>query len=196
MKNLCMEQGNKVSRYVEILLNHPLADLDELLRLLVADGASEIEAEALTALVPMAFARVLLVPMGVSMPETFIIKDIETNRSVRGLLGDQAVFRAATDLARRMFADPNREDEAERVAMCSAEYSAVRQLRSDGSGLEGGTFTETVLVRLPLDYLNSSKAGNVPMHARQESDRSKSEEPIKQSAEYSHDGSRPWWKFW
>ena len=102
----------------------------------------------------MGFAHELRSGSGVTMPDSFLIRDFETGASARGILKDEPIFESSKALARLMLKDPGTRERAIKVAEQSAEWAAIRQLCPDGQDMDSCALTETVLARLPLDYLN------------------------------------------
>lgn len=154
-----MDIQKEVSRFVDISNEEPAPGMNELVHRLVTNGLTETEAEALVAFVPMAFAHEVLSAAGVTLPDTFLVRDSETGANVRGILKDDPVFIAARALARLMFNDPAKRERANRVAAQSAECAVVLDLCPDGENVDGCVLTETVLGRLPATYLTKPKEG-------------------------------------
>lgn len=157
-----METAALVERFVNVLLASPDVELDDLIQRLEREDISNDVAECLLAFVPMAFAHVLLAPMGVKLPERFKAWDPDTNDSEFGLLKDEPIFSAALTVASRGL---ERGEEALRVravASSSAEWDVVRQLTRDGSDPSGTVLTEPLLARVPLSYFRRRRVGSRP----------------------------------
>lgn len=75
-----------VERFADLMRERPQADAQALAEALIAQGMGHEEAECLIAFVPMAFARVVLVPLGTTLPLTYEIRDLDTGESARGQL--------------------------------------------------------------------------------------------------------------
>ncbi|HEY1121889.1 MAG TPA: hypothetical protein VGE67_09820 [Haloferula sp.] len=150
----------KVSRFIEISNESAADDVDHLARLLISNGITETEAEALIAFVPMGFAHELLSGAGVRLPESFLIRDFETGASARGMLNDEPIFTASKTLARLMLEDPITRPRAIGVAEQSAECAVVRELCPDGRDIDDCVLTETVLARLPIEHLRKPSGGS------------------------------------
>jgi hypothetical protein len=157
---MTMDIEKEVSRYVELCTEHEDIDLDSLVHILMSNGVTEMEAEALIAFVPMGFAHELLSGAGVKLPQAFLIHDSNTEASVRGVLSNEPIFEASRSLARRMFDSPLTRERAGRVAEQSAECAAIRALCPDGQDIEGCVLTEAVLIRLPIEYLGKQRSGS------------------------------------
>ena len=152
-----METEAVVERFVNAFLNNLGDEPHELVDRLEREGISRDVAECLLAFVPMAFAHVLLAPMGVNLPDRFKALDPATNDSESGRLDDEPIFSAAHSVAA---SGARRADEAERVravASCSAEWQVIRELTKDGSSPVGCGLTEPVLLRVPLSYFRQPR---------------------------------------
>ena len=154
-----MDIEKEVTRYVELTAEHEDGDLDSLVHRLMSDGITETEAEALIAFVPMGFAHELLSGVGVTLPETFLVRDFDTGASASGMLKNERVYEASRALARRMLDAPPTRERAIRVAEQSAECAAVRELCPDGQNINGCVLTEPVVMRLPIDYVRKPQSG-------------------------------------
>ncbi|WP_157598129.1 MULTISPECIES: hypothetical protein [unclassified Rhizobacter] len=97
-------------------------DLDELVQKLSAHGVEEEDAECLIAFVPMAFAKILLSPLGVKFQDTFLIRDLDGGKASRGVLANEAIYTAALELASVMASgDANSRTRFEQMAAISAD---------------------------------------------------------------------------
>jgi hypothetical protein len=148
-----MAMETLVERFVNAFLANPAAEPDVLVNLLRREGISAEEAECLLAFVPMAFAHVLLGPMGVRLPSRFQAWDPDTNEKQSGVLKDEPIFAAAVSVATKGAADAR----VRAVANSSAEWDVVRKLTSDGSSAEGCVLTEPLLSRVPLAYFRRAR---------------------------------------
>ncbi len=155
-----MDIQKEVSRFVDISNEDAAPDVDQLVIRLISNGLTETEAEALVAFVPMGFAHELLSSAGVTLPDSFLIRDFKTGETARGILKNEPVFAASRALARLMFNDPATRERAARVAGQSAECAVVRELCPDGKHIDGCVLTEAVLARLPGNYLGTPKGGS------------------------------------
>ena len=118
---------------MEVTSRDHVEDLDDLVRDLSAQGIAEEDAECLIAFVPMAFARVLLAPLGVKFQNTFLVKDFDSGASVRGNFANEPIHAAALEVAKAMASgDADSRMRFEHMAATSAEYDVVRQLRPEG----------------------------------------------------------------
>lgn len=156
-----------VEVFVRMALAHAEADPDELLDLLLPEGIDSETTECLIAFVPMAFAHVILGDAGVRLPDDFIVQDPNTGRSASGKLRDEPIFSAAYARARAMRSADPEDPRVREIASASAEWSTIAHLTRDGSDPSACGLTETVLLRLPPEYLNRAAR---PTHR--------------------------WWKFW
>lgn len=118
----------KVSLFMDVTSRGHVDDLDDLVRELSAQGISEEDAECLIAFVPMAFARVLLSPLGVKFQDTFLVKDFDSGTSVRGTFANEPIHAAALQVGNTMASgDADSRLRFEQMAATSAEYDVVRQ---------------------------------------------------------------------
>jgi len=146
--------NGSVDVFVRVALAHAQADTDGLVELLLSEGVDSETAECLVAFVPMAFAHVILGDAGVRLPDDFIVQDPNSGRSTNGKLRDEPIFRAAYDRARAMLSADPEDPRVREIASGSAEWSAIAHLTRDGRGPSACGLTETVLMRLPPDYLH------------------------------------------
>lgn len=148
-----MDIDAEVKRCVQVMVRHPDAEFDDLAQALLAGGITEIEAEALLALVPIGFAHAVLADAGVELPSSFLIRDPRTGETVQASLADDAIFQASHRLGHSMFAAQSSRREAARIIGMSSEWATVRSLCPEGNDFSGCVLTETVLTRVPLAYL-------------------------------------------
>lgn len=148
-----MDVDAEVKRCVQVMLRDPDAGFDDLGQTLVAGGVTEIEAEALMALVPIGFAHAALPSLGVELPSSFLVRDTDTGETLEAILADDPIFQASGRLARSMFTDPASRKDAARILATSSEWATVRSLCPDGNDYSDCVLTETVLTRVPLSYL-------------------------------------------
>ena len=106
------------------------------------------------AFVPMAFARVVMVPLGTTLPLTYEIRDLDTGESARGQLADEPSFNAGMALAQRWL-DEGREADVHDIAACSSEYQVACELAGEAQDFESVVCVESVLLRLPVSHLKS-----------------------------------------
>ncbi|NKI93252.1 hypothetical protein [Rhizobacter sp. SG703] len=158
-----MLPNQKVLLFMQVASRSCFDDLDELVRKLSVHGVEKEDAECLIAFVPMAFAKILLSPLGVKSQDTFLIKDLDSGKASRGVLANEAIYMAALELASVMASgDANSRTRFEQMAAISAEYEVVRQLAADHGDPHGVVLTETVLSRIPLSHLQAS--GRAVLH--------------------------------
>ncbi len=137
-------------------------DLDDLVRELSVHGIAEDDAKCLIAFVPMAFARVLLAPLGVKFQNTFLVKDFDSGASVRGNFTDEPIHAAALEVAKAMASgDADSRMRFEQMAATSAEYDVVRQLRPEGESPDGIVLTEALLPRVPIAHVEAVMPGRM-----------------------------------
>jgi hypothetical protein len=148
-----MAMETLVEKFVDVFLGNLTANPDVLVHLLEDEGISSEEAECLLAFVPMAFAHVLLGPMGVGLPSGFQAWDPDTNERQAGLLKEEPIFLAAVSVATRKTTDARVRE----VAASSAEWGIVRKLTSNGGTAEGCVLTEPLLARVPLAHFRRSR---------------------------------------
>jgi hypothetical protein len=134
-----------VERFVDVFLANPAAEPDVLVDLLRHEDISAEEAECLLAFVPMAFAHVLLGPMGVQLPSSFQAWNPDTGEKQSGLLKEEPIFVAAVSVATRRATGAR----IRAVVNSSAEWHVVQKLTSDGGSAEGCALTEPLLARVP-----------------------------------------------
>jgi hypothetical protein len=147
----------EVRRCAEVLAGSPQAELDDLVQELIADGIPKVESEALVALVPMGFAHLVLSNAGVELPDCFLIRNQETGESVRGSLAADSIFQAAKRLASNLLADQSSRRDALRIVAMSSEWTTVRSLCPEGDDFSDLVLTETVLLRVPLEYVSRTQ---------------------------------------
>jgi hypothetical protein len=152
MRGAAMDVDAEVQRCVRLMTETNWTGFNELAQALVAGGVTEIEAEALIALVPIGFAHAALVRMGVGVPSDFLIRNHATGENVRAALSDDPIFRTANHLARSMLAEPSTLRKAANIVGASAEWTTLRTLCPDGD-YSSCVLAESVLMRVPLAYL-------------------------------------------
>lgn len=140
--------------FVDVAAARPRAGQEELAAALRARGVAD--AGRMLALVPMAFAHVVLGRAGARLPDGFLICDAGRELTVRRRLVDEPVFVAARTLARVMLEDDDvRRRAARRVAALSAEWATAVELAGDAAAARGDfadvVLTETVVIGLPLE---------------------------------------------
>ena len=150
-----MDVDLEVKRCAEMMARDPQAELDDFVQRLVSGGLTEIEAEALIAFVPIGFAHAVLSEAGVQLPNSFLVRDPDTGELIRASLADDSVFQSANRLARNMLAVESSRHDALRIVEMSAEWEAVRSLYPEGGDFSGCVLTESVLIRIPLEYLSN-----------------------------------------
>lgn len=152
-----MDVDGEVQRCVALMTDLAWTKFDELVQALVAGGVTDIEAEALIALVPIGFAHAALSGMGVGLPSDILIRNPETGENVRASLAEDPIFRSAHRLARSMLAEPSTVRKAARIVASSAEWATLRSLCPDGKDYSGCVLAESVLMRVPLAYLSEAR---------------------------------------
>lgn len=152
-----MDVDAEVKRCVQMMTHGPHAEIHELVRALVAGGITEIEAEALIALVPIGFAHAALDGTGVELPSDFLIRNPDTVEPVRASFAEDPVFQSATRLARNMLATESSRRDALKIVARSAEWATLRQLCPEGNDFSGCGLVEPVLMRVPIEYLQTVK---------------------------------------
>jgi hypothetical protein len=135
-----------VEAFVRLSHERPDADEDELVQALIAHGFSEDEAERALAFVPMAFGRVLLAPSIPVFPDTYEIRDPDSDRRARGQLSSEPVYLAAYEYAQAYDGD----EDVLRIGAGSAEMRTANQLVAEGSEIGDVRFTETILLRIQI----------------------------------------------
>jgi hypothetical protein len=108
------------------------------------------------ALVPMAFAHVVLARGGARLPDEFLLCDAGRELTARRRLVDEPIFVAARTLARVMLADDDlRRRAARHVATLSAEWSTAVDLAGAEAAARGDfaqvVLSETVVIGLPVE---------------------------------------------
>ncbi len=157
-----MLPDQKVAVFLDVTSRDPVDDLDDLVRELSTHGISEEDAECLIAFVPMAFARVLLSPLGVKFQDTFLVKDFDSGMSVRGDFANEPIHAAALQVGNTMAsADADSRMRFEQIAATSAEYDVVRQLRPKGDSPDGIVLTEALLPRIPIAHVKAVMQGRM-----------------------------------
>ena len=149
-----MTLEERIVAFVDVATARPRAGQEELLATLRARGFED--AGRMLALVPMAFAHVVLGRAGAQLPGDFLICDVAGELTVRRRLVDEPLFVVARTLARVMLADDEvRRRAAHRVATLSAEWSTAVELAGDAAAAAGDfsevALTETVVIGLPLE---------------------------------------------
>lgn len=110
----------------------------------------------------MAFARVLLSPLGVKFQDTFLVKDFDSGNSVRGIFANEPIHAAALQVGRKMASgDADSRMRFEQMAATSAEYDVVRQLRSSVENSDGIALTEALLSRIPIAHVQAATPGRI-----------------------------------
>src|SRR5262245_52194016 len=147
-----------IERFVHVFLANPNTGLDDLINKLGSEGISNETAECLLAFVPMAFAHVLLGPMGVRLPARFEARDPDTNDHAAGVLKEEPIFSAALSAAGRTIA-LGEEARVRAVASHSAEWQVIQELTADGSKPSDCGLVEPILMRIPLSHFRRSRNG-------------------------------------
>lgn len=155
-----MLPAQSVHLYLEVTSRGHVDDLDDLVHKLSAEGIAEDDAECLIAFVPMAFARVLLAPLGVKFQNTFLVKDFDSGTSARGNFANEPIHVAALEVAKAMASgDAGARMRFEQIAASSAEYDVVKQLRPEGGSPDGIVLTEACLPRVPIAHVKAAMPG-------------------------------------
>jgi len=162
-----MTDHETVARFVELLEEH--RDLDKVVATLRRAGVTELDCEFLVAFVPMAFAHVILKPMGVVLPQTFVATCSATDDRARGTIADEPVFASASQLCEKML--PTAPGRARSIAGLSAEWAAVEDLLPTARGAKGIVLTEPLLCRIAPSDLRQRKVAATPR-------------------------AKAWWQFW
>jgi hypothetical protein len=151
-----MDVDAEVQRCVQLMTPDSQWEFDDLIHSLVAGGVTEVEAEALIALVPIAFAHAALADTGVELPSDFLIRNPDTGANVSARLADDSIFQSAHRLAHSMLAASPSRRHALKIVGASAEWATIRQLCPEGSDFDGCVLVEPVLMRVPIEYLQRS----------------------------------------
>ncbi|MGN6529225.1 MAG: hypothetical protein ACTHL8_22760 [Burkholderiaceae bacterium] len=155
--------------FVDLATARPRAGQEELVAALRARGVED--AGRMMALVPMAFAHVVLARAGARLPDDFLICDAGRELTARRRLVDEPIFVAARTLARVMLADDDmRRRAARHVATLSAEWSTAVDLAGAEAAARGDfsqvVLTETVVIGLPVDAAAGRAGGWRALWAR------------------------------
>src|SRR5262245_9638619 len=137
---------NTVEVFVRLSREIPDADEDQLVQAMIGKGLSEEEAERALAFVPMAFGRYLLAPFIPVFPDTYEIRDPDSDRRARGELSSEPVYLAAYEYAQAH----GRDEDVLRIGGFSAEMRIANQLVAGGSEIGDARFTESILLRIPI----------------------------------------------
>ena len=154
-----MDAHEKVLCYIGIFTEHPSFDNDEFARTLSSRGIDMIDAELLIAFVPSAFAHAILAPLGVGLPDSFMVNDLETGDSARGQLAEEPIFVAARAIAQNMLSASDTKERAAQIAVSSAEMQVARDLSPSMSGMRHVVLIEPSLLRVPVGYVKSKARG-------------------------------------
>ena len=142
------------------MLFRSVNDLDDLVRELSTHGISEEDAECLIAFVPMAFARALLSPLDVKFQDTFLVRDFDSDASVRGTFANEPIYAAALQVANTMASgDADSRMRFEEMAATSGEYAVVAQLTPKGESPDGIVLIEALLPRIPIAHVKAVMPG-------------------------------------
>ncbi|HNS97035.1 MAG TPA: DUF6348 family protein [Polyangiaceae bacterium] len=129
-----LQGGVDVSRAVARMIEAAGAPDKDIQPVLMADGATAREAQALLAFVPLAFGRMVLQSLPVHFSETALVRNDRGQQGTEILLSDDPIFARAQDLAADAWqATTFTQDEFLAVAMRSAEVHAVNQAIEQGA---------------------------------------------------------------
>jgi hypothetical protein len=142
----------EINRLLGLLGTSPEAEDGSLVRSLMEHGVPYVDAERLLAFVPMACGRALLAESGATFPDGYEVRDLDSGRTKKGRLSNEPVFVAAQSVvAQRGTSDA----QVRAAAARSAEMHVARQLLRPGETASNIRFTESVLLRLPLEAVTS-----------------------------------------
>jgi hypothetical protein len=151
-----MDVDAEVRLCVQLMTQDSPVDYGGWVQSLVAGGVTEVEAEALIALVPIGFAHAALSNTGVELPRDFVIRNPNTGENVPARLADDAIFQSANRLAHSMLAAQSSRRDALKIVANSSEWATIRRLCPEGVDFDGCVLVETILMRVPLEYLRKN----------------------------------------
>lgn len=141
-----------VAQFIEIMAQHPTADDDAFVEMLVGKGVQPLDAELLLAFVPSAFAWTLFKKMGLQkFPNTFFICDEHEHHQEYGL-SSQHYFAAALNLAWNVVTHGYtafiNKSVFQAIATRSAELNATNSALNAGERVEDLTLLPLTLYRI------------------------------------------------
>lgn len=154
-----------VARAVAAFQSQPGADDDQIARVLEGGGLSELLATRLIQFLPIAFARVLLMPQGVQFPDLYRVMGPKGVYLGDYPLSEEPIFTEALAAARR-------EIEAGRggapylaIAGRSGGYKAVMELVGKGSNIDGIVCSPPILMSDERTWQRDAFAVQAPRKA-------------------------------
>lgn len=188
-----MTDANLIPRFIQVLTDQSIQGSNDAVDALTAEGVAPETAETLLAFVPIAFVHVVLADTGATFSPAYVIRDLDTGQSARGLLRNDPTYTAAVALAQRMVAgEPHEIALAREVARYSSEWNALNQLLHNGGELADCVLTEPLLARLPIEYITRRRNQQPRSLASAQFQPASTAEPEPETS----GRSRPWWKFW
>lgn len=92
-KNTNTEKAeNSVKEALQVFMDHLNSSQDDILNQLVAAGFSDIDAWQHYQFLPIGFFHAVFVPLGVHVPSTYILMDIQTGKRQRKSLTKEVLF--------------------------------------------------------------------------------------------------------
>ena len=141
-----MTHAQIVEKTIEWFLHEPRSEDATAYEKLCEAGLATNEAEEGVAFVPMAFARTLLEPEGVTFPAYYLLVNRDTGRTRRYKLEDQPVYCAARQMSKGLPSGENKRRIFEVVAGRSAEFNAVNRLLEQGSQVKDISLVPTAVL--------------------------------------------------
>jgi hypothetical protein len=135
----------KVPEAVQIFLDHPSAEPNQLWALLGSAGISDEDAWWLFQLVPMGFCHAYFKNQGVGFQDSFICQSAVTGCGTRRELKSEPIYLEAVKIAEQMITSGCSESTLLPVLRISAEYGVVTKLKRPDGSVRGLQLTEPIL---------------------------------------------------
>jgi hypothetical protein len=135
----------KVPEAVQIFLDYPSAEPEQLWASLRSAGFSDEDACWLFQLVPIAFCHAYFKNQGVGFQDSFLRESAVTGSRIRGELKNEPIYLEAVKIAERMITSGCSESSLLPVLRISAEYGVLMKLKRPDGSVRGIQFTEPIL---------------------------------------------------
>lgn len=174
-----------ITAYVQALQENSTLDPTAVAHVLVEKGHRAEIAHWIDHFAPLAFGRVVLVNIGVSFPNTYLLAQRGGHLSTPRELMRNPVFARARALGWHFRASTDYHDGFERAALCSAEFNALNNALHAGSKPENLTALPPIIPGLGVSHADVAQATETYLAQRQ----AERGTPVPTT-------QKSWWQFW